>query len=411
MTRELRLALCIVALPLSLAAAQKAPVAFGFYIENDTFAPPGSDSGYTNGIRLSWSIMSVRPGMRFFADYNVAQVFRLWPLRGLGLLPRNVDGACDASGERARRKVNVFRNRRTGRDTVFGGACMILNLGIAQSMYTPDTLASTIVIPSQRPYAGFLYTNVGVTTLDSPSATNPNHWVRFTEISNQVILGITGQGAHAEDTQSLAHWTWSPAAHRPMGWGTQLRQQVQVALLSDIQFRTRGMEACTNGCTGMETEGRWFDVTPHLESVVGTYMVRFSGGFTARLGAHFPDAVGTLRIPTTVPFGPGSKRCFVCERMWYYGFISADTRGVAHNMFISGGIVDDGPTGWRTIRQITPRRGVHEVAGGLAVGHSKFTLRGQLAWRTAEYDVIGRGRTNGWHGYGSLLLAVHGRAD
>jgi hypothetical protein len=80
-------------------------------------------------------------------------------------------------------------------------------------------------------------------------------------------------------------------------------------------------------------------------------------------------------------------------------------------MFIEGGIADGGPNGWRTIRQISPRRNVNEVASGFAFGNSSMTMRAQLAARTAEYDVVGFGRSKGWHGFGSLSFSVHPNPD
>lgn len=416
--RDLLFALLLVALPVGAAHAQKDATAFGFFIENDTFHPQKSDTGYTNGIRLAWSINRYRPGMRYFTEYNVAQIFRLPILNKLGLLPKRLDGnGCEFEPERGKRKISTYAPPPPRPPMPTGGACTILNLGVAQVMYTPDSLMSTLVEVHQRPYAGFLWANAGVTTLDSPSTTDPNHWLSFTEISNQFLLGITGQGAHAEDTQSLAHWVWATGAHRPMGWGNQLRQQVQVGTMSDIQFRPRRFfEYCNGpaGCTGLQGEKRWLDFTPHLETILGTHMVRVSEGITARIGARFSDAVGALRIPTTKGTGGGGRKCHiypVCERFWYYGFANAETRQVPYNMFISGGLADGGPTGWRTIRQIETRHFVHELSTGAAIGNTRFTGRFQLAWRTAEYDVIGRGRTNGWHGYGSLFVAVHTQPD
>jgi hypothetical protein len=422
----LLVAACCLTLPVGVAAAQRDATSFGLYIENDAFN--NSDTGYTNGIRLAWAINRARPGMRIITDYNIATAVNgllgahLFGVRALtlealrldrlGLLPKHINGACDSSGERGLRKVERKINPLNGSVATIGGACMILNLGIAQTMYTPDSLASTLVEPRDQPYAGFLFANIGVTTIDSPSATDSSHWLAYSEVSNQVIIGVTGQAAHAEDAQSIAHWTWSSGAHRPLGWRNQLRQSVQVGLISDLQFRPRKAEFCTKRCNGMDTEGRWLDFTPHVESVIGTHMVRFSEGLTGRIGRRFPDMIGMLRIPVSAPpVRLANKGCIVCEPFWWYAFGNLENRYVPYNMFIEGGLADGGPTGWRTIRQITARRTVQEMAAGLALGNTRFTARGQLAWRTPEYDVIGAARSKGLHGFGSLLIAVHPKRD
>jgi len=73
---------------------------------------------------------------------------------------------------------------------------------------------------------------------------------------------------------------------------------------------------------------------------------------------------------------------------------------VPYNMFIEGGYADGGATGWRSVREISPRRAVQEMAGGFAIGNTKFSASAQLACRTPEYDVIGAKRSQGLHGYG-----------
>jgi hypothetical protein len=399
-----RHAVLVTALLLAGAArleAQRAATSVSLYIENDTFT--SSDTGYTNGIRLSWAILRFRPGMRFFTDYNLATAVDgglAWlgldrlRLDRLGLIPdMQGDVECDENPERADRAA---------------GACTILTFGIAQTMFTPDSLATTELQARDQPYAGFLYATIGVTTLDSPVQRSPRHWLAFTEVTNVVLIGVTGQAAHAEDTQSLAHWTWATGSHRPLGWNNQLRQAIQVGLITDISARPRRWEYCRKGCSGIIDERRRLDLTSHTEAVASTHMVRLSQGLTARAGMDFPDVVGALRIPVSAPQGAGPDRGLVIlnERYWWYVFGNAEARYVPYNMFLAGGLADGGPHGWRTLREITPRRGVMEVGYGLAVGSSRMSMRGQLAFRTPEYDVIGARRSHGLHGFGSIMLSI-----
>jgi lipid A 3-O-deacylase len=390
------------------AQAQRDAVSFAIGVENDTFT--NSDTGYTNGVRLSWTIQRFRRGMRLFTDYNLATTLDA----GLGVI--GLDGLrLDRLGfipdSMANTKCDVDTIERAFREL---GACTLLTLGIAQTIYTPDSLATSRPQPRDQPYAGFLYATAGVVTLDSPRARDSTHWLSYTEVSNQVLLGVTGPAALAEQTQSLAHWTLSTGSHRPLGWRNQLRSAVQVGLITDIAVRPQKWEFCRKGCTGLIDERRWLDFTPHVEAVASTHMVRLSQGITGRLGMDFPDMVGTLRIPATVPqSGRGPRRGIVIlgERYWWYVFGNAETRFVPYNMFLAGGIADGGRTGWRTIREITPRRHVMESAYGFAVGSSRMSARGQYAFRTPEYDVDRFRRSHGLHGYGSITLSINTRAQ
>lgn len=404
-------ALVALLLPFSGATAQKDFTAFSIYIEND--APLNSDTGYTNGLRLSWAIMRNRPWMQGFVDRSLPGLMdramgvhlfgvrwlTLDPLRlsRLGLIPDKIESkACSPSSQRAEREI---------------GACTIHTLGIAQTMYTPDSLASTRVQPRDQPYSGFLFGTIGVTTLDAPSMRNSKSWIGYTEVSHQLILGVTGTPAGAEVTQSLAHWTWSPASKRPLGWGNQLKFAPHVGLLSDIAFRPkRFFEYCANMCDGSIDEQRIFDVTPHTELVASTHMVRVSAGATARLGFGFPDMVGTLRIPVAAPAHKARSECFlylVCQRYWAYAFVNADARYVPHNMFLAGGYADGGPSGWKEVREIDPRTSVNEYAVGFAFGNKRMTFRGQHAYRTPEYDVRGAKKPEALHGFASFMLSIH----
>jgi hypothetical protein len=251
----------------------------------------------------------------------------------------------------------------------------MLNLGIGQTMFTPDSLATTLLQPRDQPYAGFLFANIGATTIDSPRERGHRRIV-FTQFSNQLVLGVTGAAAHAEDTQRLAHWTWSTASHRPLGWRNQLRQSPQIALLTDLLFRPHGWEGCRNPCDGTLNEDRWWDLTPHVELVAGTTMLRATAGGTARIGWGFPDVSGAQRIPITIlrerarPIRHQRGACVICELPWGYVFVNADARYVPYNMFLQGGsrtaVATDGARGGRSIRdtpfssvRLAPRSATH----------------------------------------------------
>lgn len=392
-------ALSVVCAPLR---AQHDPTSFSFYLENDAWV--NSDTGYTNGVRLAWTILRYRRGMNLFRDYNLGTTLdRGLSVVGLGGLRLDRLGLIPALQDTVRCTEQPERSKRRR------GACTILNLSLAQTMYTPDSLRSTTLQPRDHPYAGFLAVTAGVTTLDSPTARDSNSWIAYTEVSNEILLGVTGHPSYAEDTQSWAHWTVSTASHRPLGWANQLRTAPQIGARTDIEARPKWWEYClAKRCLGIIDERRRADLTSHTELLAGTYMVRLSQGLIGRIGMDFPDAVGALRIPVTAPRGEGEHRGIeiLGQRYWWAAFGDIEQRYVPYNMFIVGGLADGGPDGWRTLRQITPRYDVRELAYGVAAGNSHFTLRGQYAYRTPEYDVVGFARANAYHGIVSLTITV-----
>lgn len=380
------------------------PTSFSFMFENDTFNK--SDSAYTNGVRLSWGIMRHRPAMKALTDYNLVSLLDRGVDRGLqffgadsahwladlGIIPRTTPrAACPKDPDRTK----LYRNR----------PCTVLTFSLAQIMYTPDTLMGTTVVTHSRPYAGFLYATVGVTTLSADSAS----WLAFSEVSNQFLLGVTGHPSGAEDTQSWAHWVMATGAHRPLGWDTQLRFWVHPGFINDIVLRPRVLEHCAGpklpgvpACDGTVDEQRRTDLSVHSELVTTTHMLRYSLGLIARAGSNYPDAVGALRIPVS----KGNRGCGRCS-LWWNVFVDIEGRVVPYNSLISGGIPDGGPAGWRTVSQIRARSLVAEGAAGLSFGTRDVSGRIEMTSRTPEYDVIGRGQPKVMNGFMTFMLAIH----
>jgi lipid A 3-O-deacylase len=378
------------------AHAQADARSFTFMFENDTFNK--SDSSYTNGIRLSWSSMRYSKKLQPFTNSNLVSFLdRAFDVVGadairptaLGLIPRATPTRkCQWNSDRA----NLYGNR----------ACTVATTSLAQLQYTPDTLASTTAVTHSRPYAGFLHATAGVTTLSAEKT----GWIAFSEVSNQLVVGVTGPPSLAEDGQAFAHWTMSTGAHRPLGWDTQLRFAPQVGLINDIVIRPRGWEHCVgdDACDGTVDEQRRADLSLHSELVTATQMLRYSLGTVVRLGHDYPDAVGALRIPVSKGRGSGGS-------FWWYVFGNLEGRYVPYNMFISGGWRDGGVDGWRNVKQITARSLVAESAIGLSFGTRDASGRIEMTSRTPEYDVIGRDRPRFMHGFMTFMLSIHPRPD
>lgn len=387
------------------AVTAQAGRGFAFYMENDAFwGKFNQDSGYTNGVRLVWA--SADPPER--TAWMIRQNPAVWVLRA-ATFGRAREASPAGQSEIQECHSSLERRKRQA------GPCASRSFSLAQTMYTPGDLSSETVVPTERPYAGFLTAAWGVTVLDAPT-TRPEDSAKlvFVEASHSLLVGVVGPLASAEETQAMAHWTWAASAVRPRGWDNQLRNALQVGMISDVSFRRGSWEYCKGDtvCTGMVSEGRVWDFTPRSELVLSTHMLRASGGAVARLGYGFPDNVGTLRIPVTAEKDVAvRKRGWnpFYEPHWFYIFLSGDARFVPYNMFIDGGPADVGDDGWRSIRRIDSRPLVGEIATGFAIGNSGMSLRVQLVSRTPEYDVRGQPVSSRRHRYGVFMFALHPR--
>ena len=154
--------------------------ALGIYFENDVFA--GTDRYYTNGVMISWS----SPNLQKYSDTPYANP--LLPL--FDILPYINDANYQ--------KNLVF---------VFG-----------QDMYTPSDTQAYKPLPSDRPYAGWLYGGTGVVWKDA-------------EVRNSLLLdiGVVGPWSLAQQTQRTVH-DMLGIAH-PNGWDNQLHNELGLDLV------------------------------------------------------------------------------------------------------------------------------------------------------------------------------------
>ena len=370
-TRPLALAALLVAAAPAVVRAQswfEEERSFSLYEENDAFA--SSDSSYTQGLRLTWdfAVWSDRwnPAFRLTSLYALRD-------RVTGKRTPAVTRPCRAQTPRSQRP------------------CGTTSVGIGQTMYTPSNLLIEGPQPNDRPYAGYLFAGVTRSVLFKRS-----------QVSSDVIVGVTGPPSLAQLTQGLAHWTWSSDSPQPQGWDNQLRTMLHVTLLNQSVL-PRVVEFCLKAkpCDGRYNEGRVADLTPRTELVIGTLMTRVSPGLTLRLGYNFPDVTGLQRIPTTRSWGAEARSL----SPWVMGFGTYDHRFVGHNALLSGSVPDGDPGGWRSIGRIGTDHSFGEYAYGVAVGFRYATVVRQWVTRGGEYSPAG-----GAHRFGAMSLSIHAPA-
>ena len=354
----------------ALGAQPSKDRSFSFYAENDAFFG-SSDSSYTNGVRAAWEILHFSPILgkwnRAFALDWVVDVFN-----GKSRTVVPATQACDVREDRA------------------GGKrlCGSLGFSISQTIYTPSDIVDPALQVGDRPFAGMLYGSVYLTSLR-----------HRTHSTTELQLGVVGPWSGSESTQSLAHWTWASGSAKPRGWHNQLGNALQVGLVNSYAFRPKYLEWCHTkfGCNGQYGENRIVDVTPRVEGVLGTHMVRASAGGTVRVGWRFPDVLGLSRISTTTARSVGDAL-----EPWLNLFWSYDQRAVGHNTFITGRSLFGTDERWNSAREIGLKRNVREIAWGASAGFARATIVAQVVRRSGEYTPDG-----GWHRFGAITVMLH----
>lgn len=246
-----------------------------------------------------------------------------------------------------------------------------ITYSFGQSIFTPDDIRSRDLLVDERPYAGWLYGEIGMVSVSGD---------RLDNLSLQ--LGVVGPASLAKDVQRAWH-RWFGLA-RPEGWHNQLRNEPGVVLTYERKWR-RWSSFPLFGLDG--------DVTPHLGGSVGNVMTHAAAGFMLRigddLGSHYDYGPPRIR-----PSPPGSDYFIPRDSIGWYLFAGIEGRAVARNIFLDGNT-------FRDSHSVDKKILVGDAQAGLAVIIGRARLSYTHIWRSKEF-----GRQDGFDQFGSVSLSV-----
>lgn len=299
------------------APAQEAPLVseggtISATFENDIFG--GTDQNYTNGVRIGY------------------------------LSPRN-------------EPAGLARFGRTHLSWLTPAEDWYLTFALGQNLFTPSDITLPNPPRSERPYGAFLYGSVGIVA-DSGSQLD----------TIALDLGIVGQSALGEETQSFVHEI--VGADDPRGWDTQIRDEIGFRLLYERKYRF--LYDFEPGLFGLQV-----DAAPNFAVAIGNVDTSASAGLTLRVGDRLEDNYGPPRIRPAVS-GPGFFDA--SDAFGWYLFAGAEARVVGYNMFLEGNLFREGAEG------VTPNRIVGDFQLGLALQFKSVEVSYTHVLRTEEYS-------------------------
>jgi lipid A 3-O-deacylase len=213
---------------------------------------------------------------------------------------------------------------------------------LGQSMFTPTNIAVTTPSPSDRPYAGWLYTGVG---LLQETALPKHHRLENLEL----LLGIVGPGSLAAETQN--DWHQFIGAGPARGWSHQLKNEPGLVLSYERKWRFQ--QPLDHGLT--------VDAIPEAGISGGNVLTYGQVSGLLRFGSNLGADYGPTHIrPSLSGTGWFNKEQLEGDWGWYF-FAGAQGRAVARNIFLDGNSFAS-----------SPRVDKKPLVGDLMIGASVF---------------------------------------
>jgi hypothetical protein len=282
-----------------------------FTYENDLLA--GTDRYYTSGFQIAWRSSSYDP-----PDWLAVLTDRRSILFPAGGTPR-------------------------------------WGLAFGQNIFTPDDTDRRNPDPRDRPYAGWLYGAISLTS-----------YTRTEYGSIELQLGVVGPSALGEQAQNNVHDFLN--IDRAYGWDFQLKDEPGVNLVLTRQWR-------------FNSDPLWQDVAvgvvPTLVASLGNVQTYAAAGLMVRAGNELGADFGPPRMRPSIS---GSAFYQPDGRWGWYVFAGVEGRAVARDIFLDGNT-------WRDSRSVDREILVGDAMAGVAIIMPFARLTVSYTARSREFET------------------------
>ncbi len=231
---------------------------------------------------------------------------------------------------------------------------------IGQDIYTPTVLIVDFLVPSDRPYAGFLYGGYANNNyFEDVKLQLPVH------TRHKFTVGIVGPSSYAEPVQTS--WHKFTKDHEPKGWDHQLNDE---PILNYGYLREYDLN------WGEKT----FKAHPFWEMNAGNELTNLDGGVLIKLGRDIPEMQDRYK-----------------KRYWYF-FIGANLDFVIRNIFLDGNTFEES-------HYVEKKPLVFRQLVGFEKKWETFGMRYGLNFASQEFKMqVGDNHQYGGHDYGEVQL-------
>lgn len=285
-------------------------------LENDYFGWDNQDNNYTNGVRLSY--------------HNAALDIPQW----------------------ARELGEIYPGFRINDTTA-------VTYSIGQNLYTPSDITRSVPDPQDRPYAGWLYGSVGLSTVTD------DH-----EDQIELSLGVVGPWALGKQTQNFVHNHVFTSSDDPQGWDYQLDNEPGLILSWSREYPDLWSTDLN--------EQLYVSLAPSVGTSLGNVYTLAQAGIGFRIA---PYAERYADLPARVrPSVPGTGYFPAPTKGWSWGLFGNVTGyAVGRNIFLDGNTWEDSPS-------VDKKPFVYDATIGLDLILGNNRLSYSLVQRSKEFD-------------------------
>ncbi|EGA71882.1 hypothetical protein VISI1226_19187 [Vibrio sinaloensis DSM 21326] len=158
-----------------------------------------------------------------------------------------------------------------------------VELSIGHKMYTPTDISADYPLENERPYAGYLHTELNYISL------HPQQAQRF-----NLTIGTTGESSLADQAQSFVHSI--TGSKEPNGWEYQIE---------DARVGSVGYLSHFNMMRARSIVNTDFELSNVTEGNFGSFRSDISTGFMLRWGTDLAGSMGAANIDNEYTFRPG----------------------------------------------------------------------------------------------------------
>lgn len=290
------------------------------YFENDLFN--GTDSNYTNGVKLSLISPDLSPHAHD------------------GQLPRRVMELVHKIPIIAKSTPDYTHK---------------VEFSIGQNMYTPSDTGESEIIENDRPYAGWSYVSTSYHRKNEPK-----NIMRFMD-TVEIQVGVIGPASYAEETQRLVHALRD--LDQPKGWDNQLKNEPGLVIVFERKWLFQPVD----------TDEFGYSAIMHTGAALGNVNTYLNGGLELRLGWNIPRDFGVSLIRPA-----GSTRLEIGDSLMIFVFGAVNGKAVARDIFLDGNTFTDS-------HRVSKNYFVADLAAGLAFNFKRFIITWTQVMRTREF--------------------------